>query len=462
MEPASISSEQSEKDRESSALVRRGSSSSLASEKSDTSTLKYGQEPWTEFSKRVEALCEALWPPPRSAISRIESSKAAKYLHLTKFFRSLPPSRPQPIINRLTGGDNNRVTGITLNSPHNTPNHQLILRTPRELENGARPDRDVAMLKYVRDHSSIPVATVVGQDFTCDNPLESPYVLQDRIPGEDLEKFWPKLSHTQRCTVAVEVGRVIRDLLAMETPINGILDAVDGDTSPSTIIPFELKDSCGELVEEPESSIASSPYSAHGRRTTLDFFTTQFNRWRAVDLDSNCGAPDHLTEIWDKVLKVVKEMDGFNLFKPSLNCVCHTDLSPRNIMAQVQPDQTLKITAILDWDEAVFAPKCIACKPPLWLWDPGSEDRLDDDGKDPWPCELRGADDEPHEEERAELKRLFEEAAGDEYRELAYKPHWRLCRGMFRMAMVGLTASENFGAAERVCREWEELRLSIS
>ena len=86
------------------------------------------------------------------------------------------------MFDRLAGVDNNRITGITLKSLHSTPKHQLILRTPRELEIGARPDRDIAMLRYVCDHSSIPVATIVRQDFTCDNPLDCPYVLQDRFP----------------------------------------------------------------------------------------------------------------------------------------------------------------------------------------------------------------------------------------------------------------------------------------
>ena len=439
---------------EGSSLIRHNPSDS---EHSDTSTLKYSQEPWAEFSERVQRLCKILWPPKRTAKSRLANSKFAAFLRRNSILRALIPSQQIALIERLQGGDYNRIIGITPPASGDQLSHRLVLRVPRELD-FRPPDHDVEMLKYVRDHSSIPVATIAGYDFTRNNPLGSPYVIQHRIPGQNLEKLWSQLTHPQRRIIAKDLGRVVQDLMALEAPANGVLEASADNAELYTIKPFPLKDSCGEIVEEPEPSMPSDPTSAQGRQTIIDFFNTQFHRWRAVDLDSNCGAPDHVVDKWDKMLTIIQEMESLQLFKPDLNCLCHTDLYPRNIMVGVQADSAPKITAILDWDEAVFAPKFIACKPPVWLWDPNSEDRLDEEGSDPWPCELPGADDQPASEENAELKRLFEIHAGPEYRELAYAPQYRLCRGLFRMAMVGLTSSENFRAADRVASEWEALR----
>ena len=431
--------------------------SSSTSKHSETSTLRYNQEPWSEYSHRVEQLCEALWPSPKTCKTRIANSKVARCLRRNRFLRALVPCQRRPTIERLEGGDYNRITGITLPSSNNEPPRRLILRVPRDFEL-SRPDHDIFMLKYVRDHYSIPVATVVGHDFTCDNPLESPYVLQERIPGKDLEKIWPCLGHAQRCTVATDVGHVVKELLAMETPIWGTL--ASDDINSLRIDPFELKNSCGETVEEPEPS--SPSFNDSPRQTTLQFFTTQFLRWRAVDLDENGGQPNHVVKKWDNMLKVVREMELFDHFKPDLNCLCHIDLYPRNVMAEIQTDDSVKITGVLDWDDAVFAPKFIACKPLLWLWTDESDDRTDENGMDPCPCELPGAEEKPADKAKAEMKRLFEEAAGPEYRRLAYAPQFRLCRGLFRIAMVGLTASENFRAADRIVDEWEAMRLSLS
>ena len=269
--------------------------------------------------------------------------------------------------------------------------------------------------------------------------------------------------YEQRRTVATEIGHVIRSLLSMETSATGILEASTDDAGSFTIIPFELKNALGEIVDEPEPSTLLQTDSSRNDQTTLDFFTTLFNRWRAVDLDREAGEISHIIELWDGMLKVVQEMDSLGLFKPDpKNCLCHVDLHPRNIMAEIQPDNSLTITAILDWDEAVFAPKFVNCQPPLWLWEEHADEQVDEEGLDPWPYELPGAKDVPSSSERVKLKRIFDECAGPEYRRLAYEDHFRLSRCLFRLATLGLVSSENWRATERCLRDWEILRLSLA
>ena len=40
---------------------------------------------------------------------------------------------------------------------------------------------------------------------------------------------------------------------------------------------------------------------------------------------------------------------------------------------------------------------------------------------------------------------------------LAYGEHFRLCRGLFRIALFGLTSNENYEAAERIVEDWARL-----
>lgn len=52
----------------------------------------------------------------------------------------------------------------------------------------AKPEREVGILRYVAQHTSIPVAKIRTSDFTSDSALKSPYVIQYQIPGNDLQR----------------------------------------------------------------------------------------------------------------------------------------------------------------------------------------------------------------------------------------------------------------------------------
>lgn len=79
----------------------------------------------------------------------------------------------------------------------------------------------------------------------------------------------------------------------------------------------------------------------------------------------------------------------------------------------------------------------------------------------PWPYELEGANNEPATVEQQELKRIFEDNAGSEYPRLAYDASSRLIRGIFRIAMLGLTTNWHVTAAEKIVKEWKEICPSV-
>ena len=426
-------------------------SPSFLSDHSETSTLRYTGEPFTEFKARVEKLCDVLWPPPKS-ISRLVATR----LRANKLLRSLMPTPKGPIVERLKGGDYNRITSISLPSSYGNATSKLILRNSRWEESAGRPDRDVAILDFVRQRTIIPVPEVIAKDFSNDNALGMPYVVQRRVPGGDLDSLWGKLSHQQRCVIAREMGRIIMSLLSVESPVPGLMDVASADTALAdypNIVPFELRDSGGDLIDDrPVSGDMATPQSTGG------FFKTVFGKWRAYTLDDD----DTETELFKELLETVCDMDNMGVFPTDMHCLCHVDLHSRNVMAAVQPDDTIKITAVLDWDEAVFAPKFVNCQPPWWLWKEYGDERLDENGFETWPYELPTPKNFPATPENQELKRLFEEHAGAEYRYLATDTCSRLGRVLFILAKDGLNSNEHFKAADRVVSEWKELRKTLT
>lgn len=428
------------------------------SARSYSSTIRHSQEPHETFGPRVEKLCQILWPPQRSLKYRFSNSQAISRLRANKFLRAFVLSRQTPLIERLRGGDYNRVVGITLPSTYAVDHRQLILRVLRR-EDGTSPDRAAAILEYVRKYTSIPIPTIVAKDFGNENPLEKPYVIQTRISGSDLDRIWDELNHQQRCTVARDLGSVVRTLLSLEAPVTGILEAgpETGDTSGfSNIVPFELQQWGPEGLVVPTSVDTISPRT---RQTTLDFFQTQLGLWRA---DAVAEHSDVSVELFDRMLKATREMADLGLFGQYLNCLCHVDIHMGNVMAKIQPDNSLKVTAVLDWDEAVFAPKFFACEPLGWIWGYIASDHVDEDEHLIWPYELAGANDLPSTPEQQELKWIFDEQAGPEYRHLAYDEISRLCRGLSRIAIEGLAASHYYKAANRILKEWEVLRQTLT
>ena len=339
-------------------------------------------------------------------------------------------------------------------------NRDLILRIPRW--GTGNTERTVSTAEYVRQHSSIPVAATIAKDCSRDNALESPYILQSRLSGQDLENLWGNLDHLQRCTIAREIGSTMKSLLALESFVTGYIMPSNGkgDEKPHKVIPFGCKNDNGDDWEELYLDKVAD-LSESEKETPLEFFGSQIGRWRAIDLHRNAGAIDDMVILWDKMRGIVDQMGEMGLFTSDLHCLCHTDLFSRNIMAEIRLDRSVRVSGILDWDDAMFGPKFVCCKPPGWLWGFESDD-LPTNSFPFWPYEIPGAKALPSRPEQQELKRVFEEYAGLEYNCLAYKEEYRICRVLFHVTLFGLTSSENLDAAERVVSDWEQFCKSQS
>ena len=200
------------------------------------------------FCQRVEELCRIQWPPPNSFKRRV-----AEYLRTTKVLRPLISAPTEPLIERLRGGDLNHITSITIPWLSEAKDRNVILRVPRWDQN--RLDREVAILEYVRQKSTIPVATINATDFTCENVLEKPYVLQSQILGKDVRSLWKKLNFSQRCDVARELGKCIHTLLSLESPNAGLIEfnpvTSTRDNDTFRVVPFEVEvEDDDELADE--------------------------------------------------------------------------------------------------------------------------------------------------------------------------------------------------------------------
>ncbi|KAI1661105.1 kinase-like domain-containing protein [Daldinia decipiens] len=346
------------------------------------------------------------------------------------------------IIERLRGGGFNRIIGLTRkgSSRTNSAEVQYIIRIPRY--KNAPVDRDVATLEFLERHTKISIPNVITFDNTPDNELESPYILQNRIAGTDVLSGFPKLNHAEKLRFAHELGNVFRQILAVRSHKAGSLVFSDNEDLKAEfrVIPYRSK----------VTSLAV-PYSntKTTTQTVRDLLLSNFEDQMAYILEKFPKASVKLG-LLDKLCSMAGELEERGWFNNVHYCLAHLDLAPRNIL--INPTSDLKqpiISAVLDWDAAVFAPQFMACAPPLWLWG-----WLDDEDEDE-----RTANDVPPTVEGHQLKTAFERAAGKEYMRFAYHPAYRLARRLVRFAIGdGIQSNEDWRDAEEVLEEWKTIR----
>ncbi|KAL3475437.1 hypothetical protein BJX99DRAFT_158291 [Aspergillus californicus] len=372
---------------------------------SESSTVVYDQEPFESFKTRVLELCQTVICPADGEIS----------------------------IERMSGGGFNRIIGVSVTSDEHSPVRQYILRVPRF--EAAELNRDIAPLRLLGQQSNIPVPTVVAFDATSHNVLESPYMVQTRIPGSSLFPTYPDLPHETKCAVAKELGQVYSGLLSIRSATAGRLT---------------LSLSQGSLMIQPFDNLtedAALPYKDGLAENTTSNTLRAILEHKKEILVAKGKTQLYKVSFFDKFITTASEMSAIGMLDENHNCLCHLDLEPRNILASTSPTQPQAITGILDWDSAIFAPPLMSCSPPMWLWAWNDDDDEDE----------RLADDVPSTPELREIKQLFEDAAGPTYRRFAYGAQYRLARKLIRFAIDGLDSNEDLMGAESLLSEWAEV-----
>ena len=438
---------------------------------SQTSTIEYGHESFATFHDKVECLCRTLWPNP-----------AAKFK-----------------IERGPGGSYNRVIAITIHRSHSsTRSEELILRIPRF--DGARIDREIAAVRFVRQNSNLTVPEVVASDATPNNALQLPYVIQNRLPGVSLHTVFPSLSHQQKVRIARSIGQVLARLLRITSPVSGVIEelpengnldqpvmipeqpqrspfkhflqtlarkakskvtgrAVNASRGPQQtfiVRPFEIKGPNHDELGAPENT-ATDVQTETPTEGVIQMLLEQFMRWKADWLKTDPG-DGTMAEYYDRFAATAKDMQHLGLLEnDDVFTLCHLDLAPRNILIKIKTEDlssssSISLTGILDWDSAVFAPRIMSCTPPSWLW-AWVEDESEDEA---------AANDLPPTIAAQELKRTFEAAVGDDFLRLCYEPHHRLARRLIRFAIFGMHSNEELKDADDLLEEWKRMSLKFS
>lgn len=358
----------------------------------------------------------------------------------------------------MTGGSYNHIIGISIkNASLNTSGAEaqsdyiLVLRVPRFED--AHLENQIGTLTYICAHSKIPVPKTIAYDLSNENSVGGPYLLQTRLNGLNLQRVYMALNHTQKCEIAREFARILREIRALTFPSAGILcSRVHGSDDPTK--PTGVGEGV-ELQHLPLSDRDNDPYNGTPNdpldQTPLDMITFQLRRWELTYLE--CSSPEKvLPRYFNRLAQMAKEMDKLNCLPDEGMTMCNLDLCPRNVLVQLSDDDSApRISGILDWDDAIIAPAFMSCIPPFWLWQWSDEDEEDE------PT----AGDTPADPQMQEIKQVFEDAVGPQFMKFCCPPQYLIARKLTGFAILGLHTLEDLRAVDSLVKQWGDLRGSL-
>jgi aminoglycoside phosphotransferase (APT) family kinase protein len=314
-----------------------------------------------------------------------------------------------------------------------------ILRIPRNEH--AWIGHEVAILKLLAT-TSVPVPRIRTFSLSAENPIGNLYMIQPRLPGKSDFEVHLKLNTQQRICFALDLGSALKEMGNIQLPSLGNLDPDAFLAGPSNVQILRLHcplRNAFRHVQSIEPFVSSTP------QTVYEFFMSQFARQRAHDPTLH---REYLNP-WRLFTAIIQHLHRLGYLNENSYVSTHMDSEPRNILIYITSPTTAHLSAILDWDETVFAPAFTNCRPPFWRWHTG------DDGEE--ELDEAAATVTPKNADLAAVKKAFEEAAGDKYCKWAFTAEYRLARDIAKLAIMGVCSNDGYDTARRVVREWNEM-----
>lgn len=117
---------------------------------------------------------------------------------------------------RLTRGSWHEIFALQFEEDAGISNKKLarsgyscIARFARVRGASAKEESEIATIRYLKQHTSIPVPEIYYQDLNPDNDIGAAFVLMERLPGRHLYKTWDGLSLDQKKVALSEIASVI-------------------------------------------------------------------------------------------------------------------------------------------------------------------------------------------------------------------------------------------------------------
>lgn len=435
-------SENSEKTQESSPVSSHGCDGSVSS------SIVHGYESFDTWQHTVRKFVLGHWPEMDSCDIQLERIKGGSYNRIVGINVLAPlPSYSFVPVRKLRQMLNHSKERRIIN--------QYILRVPLNTEAFSMP-YDVTILAYIRPLLRFPTPEVIGSDKTCHNTLQLPYMIQHRLDGMPLNRLWDKLNHQQKKSAVEGFAKVILNLHELTSQRAGVLSPKNSAIS-LTHLPIleQLAVPTGIFNFQP-TAIHTQPMQGRLAKdqTPAEFLISMCERQHNYEkYDWDEGYPYPYGWVWNSFIRIIKHLHAIGVLPDNEPFYfLHGDLFPRNVLMRSNSPTTVEITGVLDWDMAHFGPKFMAMCPPFYFWNGGNE--RDEDFVLDERMNARGL----------ELKRVFDNAVGEDFCRRAYSREYVLLRKVYKILIWGFSRLNGTSMlqAEKIMRDLENLHPDLN
>ena len=195
-------------------------------------------------------------------------------------------------------------------------------------------------MRYVKEHSDIPVPGIFYSDLDPSNAVGAPYVLMETLHGKPLIEIWDNLNLDHKKSVITQIAGVLGQLARLNFDEIGSLQ--DEEIGPLHLMYWE---------GDPRG-----PF-----KTAEDFLLSFVNSDHVED--------EELRAQYDEMRSVVRTAAASSLLQPPFPLI-HVDFDRQNMLFTHEDKEAAPVlTGIIDWDYAHTGPLYYLFDYPTWIQD---------------------------------------------------------------------------------------------
>ncbi|KIL90360.1 hypothetical protein FAVG1_06091 [Fusarium avenaceum] len=231
-------------------------------------------------------------------------------------------------VERLTRGSWHEIFALGFEETDATPYQSLIrakysciARFARVKGNDAKEKSEVATIRYLKQHTSIPVPEIYLQDLDPENNVGAAFVLMERLPGRHLYKTWDDMSLDKKKVAVSEIASIIVQFASLrfdkigcltqdglgpilspcykepQGPFDSTLHYLESFISPDTVESSEL----AQLFQQIRREVAIFVHRENAvyLKPPFAFIHTDFDAQNMLFLESPDGSGPKLTGLID-------------------------------------------------------------------------------------------------------------------------------------------------------------------
>lgn len=235
----------------------------------------------------------------------------------------------------------------------------LVVRIPRNID-GLTDERleeklspDLAALEAISARANAPIPKVLSSSLTTKNPLELPYMVLDRLPGQQLGDMWETFNLAQKKSLMKQIIELVSDIATIEAAPGNI--SIESMNTAGTLSTAKLP-----VPHFPDPNFTKPRSWPSEPQTPAQHLLEKLERWREYRAKNEFL----LQEVWHGFKAIIRSLERQGFLQGP--CVlAHGDLRDYNLLCKARSETEGVITGVLDWDFVIVAPEFMAYRAPF-------------------------------------------------------------------------------------------------